>query len=349
MTPPYRPESPARDATPWTPGRVAVLTATALAVFAAGRLLVAAREALLVAFLGIVLGTVLSFPIDWMARRLPRWLAVLVTLVGFIGFVALAIFFLVPLVRGQIEQLPGELAAARDRLQEVWSRHGGTAGAGKQLVAHAAQAAPRALPIAAHVIKAGSAIVLVIVLAFFFAIGRDALRAGVRRLVPRRHEPVFDEWWKRMATTLRSWTGGIFVSMCIMGTLTGLGLWAVGIEAPLLLGLVTFFATFVPYVGGIASALPGLAVALAQSPRHVVYALAVYLVVHHVEGYIVQPLIMKRAVRLRPALLLFWEAAIAAALGLAAVLVATPLLACVQVSVDYLWVERRLGKGEPAA
>jgi predicted PurR-regulated permease PerM len=292
---------------------------------------------------------VLCFPIDWMARRVPRWLGVVVTLLAFVGLVTLAVFFIVPLVRDQIEQLPGELAMARDRLQELWSRHGGTAGASKALVAHAGQAAPRALPVIGHILEAGSAIVLVIVLAFIFAIGRDSLHAGVRRLIPRRHEPVFDEWWSRMATTLRSWTRGVLVSMVIMGVLTGLGLWIAGIDAPLLLGLVTFFGTFVPYLGAIASAIPGLAVALAQSPRHLVYALIVYVVVHHVEGYLVQPVIMRRAVRLQPALLLFWQAAIAAALGIAAVLVATPLLACVQVSVGYLWIERRLGKGEAAA
>ncbi|HEX6835099.1 MAG TPA: AI-2E family transporter [Polyangia bacterium] len=349
MTPPYRPDSTPAGDSPWTPARVAALTAAALAVFALGRLIVAAREVILVSFLAVVVATVLCFPIDWMARRMPRWLAFVITLFAFFGLVTLAVIFIVPVVRDQIDQLPGELATARDRLQEMWSRHGGTAGASKSLVAHATQAAPRALPILKHILEGGSAIVLVIVLAFILAIGRDSLHAGVRRLVPRRHEPLFDEWWARMATTLRSWTRGVLVSMVIMGVLTGFGLWIAGIDAPLLLGLVTFFGTFVPYVGALASAIPGLAVALAQSPRHLVYALIVYVVVHHVEGYLVQPIVMRRAVRLQPALLLFWQAAIAAALGIAALLVATPLLACVQVSVGYLWIERRLGKAGTAA
>jgi len=348
VAPPYRPESGAPSATPWTPARVAVLTATALAVFAVGRLVVAARAVLLVSFLAVVLGTVLSLPIDWMARRLPRWLASLVTIVVFLGLLVTAAIFIVPIVRDQLQQLPGELASARDRLQEIWNRHGGTAGAGKKLIAHAGQAAPRALPIVGHILEAGSAILGVIVLAIFLAIGRDAIHAGVRRLIPRRHEPVFDEWWTRMATTLRGWTRGILVSMVIMGVLTGVGLWIAGVDAPLLLGIVTFFGTFVPYVGAIASAIPGLAVALAQSPHHFFWAGVVYVVVHHVEGYLVQPIVMRHTVRLQPALLLFWQAAIAAALGIAAVLVATPLLACVQVSVGYLWIERRLGKGESA-
>ncbi len=349
MTPPYRPEPAPRSAAPWTPGRVALLTAAALAVFAVGRAVVAAREVILVSFLAVVLATLLSFPIDWMARRLPRWLAVLITVVVCLGLIAVAVTFLVPIVREQIYQLPGQLAAARDRLSALWTRHGGTAGAGKTLAAKAGRAAPQALPVIGHTVEALSAIVLVVVMAFFFASARDSLRAGVRRLVPRAQEAVFDEWWSRTGTTLRRWTGGILVSMVIMGVLTGLGLWIAGIDAPVLLGLVTFSGTFVPYVGAIASAIPGLAVALAQSPRHLVYALIVYVVVHHVEGYLVQPFVMRRAVKLQPALLLFWQAAIGAALGIAGVLVATPLLACVQVGVGYLWVERRLGKGEPSA
>ena len=73
------------------------------------------------------------------------------------------------------------------------------------------------------------------------------------------------------------------------------------------LGILTFLGTFVPYVGAIASAVPGLIVGLAQSPMHFVYALLVYIGVHLVEGYMVSPYIMKRSVHLRPGWLLFWQ------------------------------------------
>ena len=283
-------------------------------------------------FLAVVVGTVLCFPIDSMARRLPRWLAVLITLVVFLGVIAAAVVFLVPIVREQLDQLPGQIAAARERASTFLRSHGGGTGAGKSLATHASGAASHALPLVKHAFEAASGAVVVIVLAFFFASARDELRLGVRRLVPRRHEPLFDEWWARTAATLRRWVGGVFVSMVIMGVLTGVGLAIAGIDACVLLGIVTFFGTFVPYVGAIASALPGLAVALAQSPRHLVYALIVYVVVHHVEGS--------------------WSAARHAARGEAAAgaaavlagdhrrgvrhrrrLVATPLLACVQESV----------------
>ena len=67
---------------------------------------------------------------------------------------------------------------------------------------------------------------------------------------------------------------------------------------------------------------------------------------HLVEGYLIAPLVMRRAVEIKPALLLAGQGALAAIFGLPGTVVATPLIVCGQTLVEYLWVERRLGKGE---
>src|SRR2546428_9759832 len=158
--------------------------------------------------------------------------------------------------------------------------------------------------------------------------------------MPSRYPVRFGGIWGRASRPLRLWLGGILVSMTIMGTLTGLGLALAGVNGWLLLAVLTFLGTFVPYLGAIASAIPGLLAALSQSPHHFLLALLVYLVVHMVEGYIVDPLVMKRAVHIKPALLLFFQAVAGAVFGVTGTVVATPLLVCIQEAVEYLWVER---------
>ena len=185
---------------------------------------------------------------------------------------------------------------------------------------------------------------LVIVLGAFLVYQPDVYRRGIRLLVPPEHEEVFDETWRRVGGGLRRWVGGIVISMTLMGTLTAIGLATIGIEQWLLLGVLTFLATFVPYVGAIASSVPGILAGLAQSPRHFLLAIAVYVGVHLVEGYIVEPAVMRRAVEIRPALLLFGQGVFSAVFGLMGTVVATPLIVCGQILTDYLWVERRLGK-----
>ncbi len=169
-------------------------------------------------------------------------------------------------------------------------------------------------------------------------------RRGVRLLVPREHERTFDELWTHLGQVLRRWVGAVAIEMVIVGTLTSLGLLAAGIQNWLVLGLLTGLATFVPYLGAIVSAVPGLLVALAQSPRHLLLAAAVYLGAHLVEGYVLSPLIMRRAVEIRPALLLAGQAVLGAIFGALGIVVATPAIACAQIAVVYLWVERRLHK-----
>jgi predicted PurR-regulated permease PerM len=304
-----------------------------------------AREALLLAFLGVVIAVVFSFPVGWLSRWLPRGAAVLLVLLVLAGGVALAATLFAPAFIEQIDDLraaaPKALADARQRLSR---------GSGPEMAKGAAKVAEKAgdvaLPAVLGVVSGLTAAILVLVLGAFLVAAPETYRQGLRQLVPRSSEAVFDESYARLADALRRWVGGIVVSMTIMGTLAALGLWAAGIHDWFLLGVLTFLGTFVPYVGAIASAIPGLLVALTQSPSHFLYAAAVYLGVHLVEGYLISPLVMRRAVEIKPALLLAGQGALTAIFGIPGAVVATPLIVCAQTLVEYLWVERRLGKGQ---
>jgi predicted PurR-regulated permease PerM len=312
-----------------------------------------AREIVLLAFLGILIAVVFSFPVGWLSRIVPRGVAVLLVLValvgGAVGIAALA----APTLQQEIDQMrergPQAVKAVQGWLRRVQSSAGGTGGgqqgsAGQKAPEVAAKVGEKAVPALLALVSGVTAVVLVIVLGAFLVYQPDVYRRGLRLLVPPKHEAKFDEAWRRVGEGLRKWVGGIIISMTLMGILAGLGLALVGIEEWLLLGVLTFLGTFVPYVGAIASAVPGLLAGLAQSPRHLLLAAAVYVGVHLVEGYLVQPLVMRRAVEIRPALLLVGQGVFGAVFGLMGTIVATPLLVCGQILTEYLWVERRLGK-----
>jgi predicted PurR-regulated permease PerM len=302
-----------------------------------------ARGVLLLAFFALVLAVVISFPVRWLSRLMPRTAAVLVVVAVLLGAFTAVVLVGAPALSGQVEDAmetaPRALRQARDWLH---------ARGAKQVEQKAAQAAQKAsevaVPALIGVVTATTEGVLVLVLALFLVAAPDTYRNGVRRLFPREHESVFDEAYERTGESLRKWVGGILVSMTIMGSLAAVGLWIAGINDWPLLGLLTFAGTFVPYVGAVASAIPGLLIALSQSSNHFLYAIGVYLCVHVIEGYLVQPLVMKRAVEIKPALLLVGQGLMAAIFGIAGTIVATPALVCAQTLVEDLWVERKLGK-----
>jgi predicted PurR-regulated permease PerM len=323
----------------------------------AGAVLLLARSVLLLGFLAVLVAIVLSFPVNLLARVLPRSVATLLVILalfcGFAGLGALAAPTLSREAAQLRETVPRVARDVRRRVARVQAEATGTtpvppAQAAPPLPPQApeamARAGARAVSAALDVVVGLTEIILVIVLAAFLVDRPDGYRQGLRRLVPREREESFNEAWSRVRDALRRWVGGTLVAMLIMGSVTGLGLLAIGMEDWLLLAFLTFLGTFVPYVGAVASAVPGLLVALGRSPRTFALAVVVYLGVHVVEGYIVEPLIMRRAVEIRPAVLLFGQGVLGAVFGAVGFVVATPLLVCAQVLVDYAWVERRLGK-----
>jgi predicted PurR-regulated permease PerM len=86
-----------------------------------------------------------------------------------------------------------------------------------------------------------------------------------------------------------------------VGILSGLGLWALGIEAALVLGLVGGMLSFVPYIGAVITAVPATLFALAQGPSYAVAVIAMYIAVHFIEGNFITPIIQSEATSLPPA------------------------------------------------
>jgi predicted PurR-regulated permease PerM len=314
-----------------------------------------AAGVLLLGFLSILLAALLSYPIDFFSRFMPRPLAMVLTIVLVVGAVVGLGLITVPILTAQATRFLEQIPVALARLSAWWDglRRSGTVpealtpGPAARLAGEAEALLARAVPFAMSVGSVVFTAFLLFVLALFLAYSPMSYREGLRSLVPREHEPLLDEAWNRLGTTLRHWTTGIVLSMITMGVLAAVGLYVARIDGWFLLGLLTFLGTFVPYVGAIASAVPGLMVGLAESPRRFLYAMVVYIVVHLVEGYLVSPFIMKYSVRLQPGVLLFWQLLVATIFGLPGIIVATPLLACIQVGVGFFYVERRLGKEPP--
>ena len=341
--------------------RPLALALSLLAVWALWTGLVKAQNVVLLGFLAILISVMFSFPVGWLSRIIPRVAAVLVTVLLTFGFAGGMVALATPIVVDQGKQLMDNLPDA-SRRAEAWLRRAQRDKTvrqltnGKDVAATLKAKVPQAVETVAtltpmmlgHVVELVSTFVLLIVMAAFLVYRPTLYEEGLRSLLPRRFEPAFTELWGRLGRGLRGWVGGTVVAMFLMGSVTAVGLWLAGIQGWALLGLLTFVGTFVPYVGAVSSAVPGLLIGLAQSPQHFFFALGVYVGVHVIEGYLVQPLVMRRAVEANPALLLFFQALMGALFGLLGLIVATPLLTVLQITVTTLWIERRLHKTPPS-
>lgn len=188
----------------------------------------------------------------------------------------------------------------------------------------------------------GNAIVVFFV-GLFAAADPGLYRRGVLLLLPRNRRTRVGEVLDEMAGTLRGWLVGQLAAVVLIALTTWAGLALIGMPGAFLLGLQSGLVNFIPYLGPVIAAAPiGLA-ALAQGTSMVAWALGVHAVIQTIEGYVLAPLIQRRAVDLPPVLSLAAVLLFGALFGAMGVALATPLVAVLKVAVTRLYVEDRLG------
>jgi predicted PurR-regulated permease PerM len=144
--------------------------------------------------------------------------------------------------------------------------------------------------------------------------------------------------WCRHITRSAQWLRGQLVAMLAVGALTGLGAALIGLPSALALGLLAGLLEFVPIVGPIFAAIPALLLAATLGWSEVLWTLALFIVIQQIEGNMLMPAIMQKAVELPPAVTLFAVLAFGLLFGPLGVLLATPLAVVLMVLVQHLYL-----------
>jgi predicted PurR-regulated permease PerM len=172
-------------------------------------------------------------------------------------------------------------------------------------------------------------------------------RTGVIKLVPPHRRPLVADAMRDSENALRLWLRGQLAAMVVIGVLTGTGLWLLGIQSWLVLGILAGFFEFIPFAGPILSAIPAVLIALVQSPELALWTALMYVFVQHFEAYLVQPLIQQYAVEVPAVVLLFALLAFALLFGIVGVVFAAPLTVVTYVLVKRLYVREALDTPTP--
>jgi predicted PurR-regulated permease PerM len=188
-----------------------------------------------------------------------------------------------------------------------------------------------------------SGLIISLFIGFYVAADPTLYRRGFIRLVPMHSRDRAAEILDDLHDTLRGWLLGTLVLMILVGTLTSIGLWLLGIPLALALGIIAFFLEFIPYVGPIAAAVPAVLVASSIGTQEILFVVLLYWGIQSVEGYVLTPLVFQRSIELPPMLTISAQVVLGTLLGVLGIIFATPLAACAMVLTQRLYVEDVLG------
>lgn len=188
-----------------------------------------------------------------------------------------------------------------------------------------------------------ASVVLVIVIAIYIAAEPEVYTNGFLRLFPIDKRLLVINIMDETALTIQWWLVGQLVSMVILGTITTLGLWLMGVPYSLVLGIFTALMTFIPNLGPILAGIPTLLVALTVSPAMVFYVAIFYAIIQSIEGYFITPMIHREAINVPPVLIITFQFLLYYLIGIIGVFVAMPLVACLMILIQRVYVEEILG------
>jgi predicted PurR-regulated permease PerM len=306
---------------------------------------------LLLAFAGILLSVLLSS----LAAILQRYTAMnhgfslLTVILLIVGFFFLAGWIAGPSIMHQMSMLLDRIPAAFERFknilmsQELGRKLLSNSSFNQQMLSMGSNLLDSITVIFSSTITTLGEVLIILFIGIYLAVDPKLYISNLIRLLPLNRRMRGEEVFIALGHALRWWLAGRFLSMFLVGILTTAGLAIVGIPLAFTLGLIAALFSFVPYIGAIVSAVPAGLVALVQGPTKVLVVIIVFLIVHFFEGYLITPLIQRRAVSLPPALLLIVQIFMGILAGVFGVLLATPLAVAVIVIIQMLYVEDVLG------
>jgi predicted PurR-regulated permease PerM len=304
----------------------------------------------------IIIALLLSALLEPAAARLrrlgvPRSLAAAIVLIGGLGAV---VGILTAVIQAFIDGFPQLSSQVQQGIEQIqsWLRHGPLHLSQQQLDQLLASArdwldtnrksfTEGALSTArATASTVGDVLVgmfLVLILTFFFMRDGRVIWNFITRLFPRAAEaPVYgagDASWRTLTSYVRATVLVAFIDA------VGIGLAALLLGLPLWfpIAALVFLSSFIPIVGATVSGAVAVLVALVtHGPVTALIMLAAVILVQQLEGHVLQPLLLGRAVALHPVAVIVAIGTGVVLAGIVGALIAVPTIAVLNTAFRYL-------------
>jgi predicted PurR-regulated permease PerM len=330
-----RPQPDVAPEGPSTARNAFVATAVAVAVVVSALALWKLKVVIALLFSAVTIAAAMRPGVEWLAaRRVPRWLGVLLHYLALLGLLALFLSFVVPPLISQVESA----------LSSTKGHHGGGV---KGQILDALQKRLLHLPSASKLLHPAlsvgkTAFEVLIGIFFTFASAaywlfeRDRAVDLVASLIPRPERKKVRDTWYLIDMKLGAFVRGQLLLIMLVATAASLGLWAVGEPYFLLVGIAVGLLEIVPVIGPIAAIVLAAGAGLTTSWHIAVYATALLLAIRLLEDYLVTPRVLGGAVGLSPLVVLVSVSATGILLGAFYVLIAIPIASLLATLIDVI-------------
>jgi predicted PurR-regulated permease PerM len=329
---------------------IAILAWTALVfviLWGAGHIV----RTLLILVIAALLAYALAPGVRVLQRIMPRFLAVLIMYVLVLTAVSFLLYLVATTAIAQVSSLAtniqklltpssaGQLSPIEQTLRSFGITQDQITAVRTQLTSRLEGVAGSVVPYLTGFFDTILNVVLVAVISIYLLLDGSRVSEWLRRNSPRPAQANF------VLDTVQRIVGGYirgqFLLAVLIGVLVGVGMFVFRVPYALLLGVLAFILEFIPVLGTLISGAICVLLALTQGWIIAVGVLIYFIVMHVLEGDVVGPRIVGKAIGLHPVVSLAALVAGSELFGIWGALFASPIAGVLQALVIALWTNWR--------
>jgi predicted PurR-regulated permease PerM len=183
------------------------------------------------------------------------------------------------------------------------------------------------------------------VIALYLLMDLPKLREQATGLLPPRYRDEVLYVGRQLGKSVGNFIRGQALVAVIVGILSALGFWLIGLPFWLIIGISAGLLNIVPFVGPWVGGFLGVAVALFAGDLSLAFwAVVVAVSVQQIDNNFISPAVMRATVRIHPATVILALLVGGALAGVWGVLLAVPAVASFKIVAGHLWRTRVLGQ-----
>jgi predicted PurR-regulated permease PerM len=176
--------------------------------------------------------------------------------------------------------------------------------------------------------------VILLTMTLFWFLATDELKPFIVGLFPPASQDHASRVFTEIGRAFGGYIRGTLIAMLLIGGLTGGGLALLGVPYAMLLGILAGFTELLPYLGPWISGTVSVLVALITvDPGKALQVVLLFLLIQNIEGNVIEPLVMSRAVKINPLVVIVAVLIGLDLLGIVGAILAVPVAAAIQIII----------------
>ena len=296
-------------------------------------------------FIGFVLAWLMNPLVTKMEKKkIPRPAGTIIVYTIFLAIVILFIRFLIPIIYEQLQvfiaNLPAIFRELENFLNDLFAKFGDVQGLNldgiKTTILNTVTgyfnnfmvSAPTFIVnFAGGLISSMVTICFGLVIGVYMLIDFDSINGHLLQLLPKKNRFEASLLITNISTEVRKSVNGRLLVATMVFVCDSIGFWLVGLQAPLLFGLLCGITDLIPYVGPYIGGAVAVIIGFAQSPLIGFLTIVVAVVVQLIENNILQPVVMSKTMKLHPVTIIVGLLIFEHFFGIIGMILATPCIA----------------------